>query len=671
MTQSAESPATIGRYEVVQLLGRGAVGEVYLARDPALHRRVAIKRLSVLAGLSEDEQNEARARFLREARAAAALSHPNLVTVHDVGEQDGIPYIAMEFLEGTTLDRYTKPGHLLPAVKVLDIGAQSALGIGEAHKRGLVHRDVKPANVVLLADGTAKVTDFGLAKDPRTSLTAADTLLGTPNYMSPEQVAGRTIDGRSDLFSLAVMLYEMLVGRRPFVGDSVSSVLYRIVNEAPPPLAEFNPDLPPSVQAFFDVALSKDPEQRHAGAGEFAAALRTLVRELGGVQEGLELPPPGEAAKFSSANPAVSEKRVAAGEPRARRPRRAWPYIAAAAVLLLVGAWTAPRWLGADPLGGARRPLEDWMSASLGGFGNALRMTAPDRRLAVQTDPPGLVLKVRTGQARLEAGQVVIAGDAAGPIVLEVDDKCRSGEATLEPGRLPDAVRVTTEPRQETLEVKSDPANASVTVDGRAHAERTPASVPLQLCRAHVVEVAAAGRTATRIELSADDTLDTWRRQLAAVALDAPPNGRLAIPSAPGYAVTVFQVPGNRRLGRAGETLELAPGTYRVALRAPEVLYEGSATVNVPSGGAARLGVSFPALGKLSVRTVPGGANVKVRGSHGQLDLGASPVAGQAIAPGTLEVIVENPATGEHVTRSITIRAGEESTVRIGREDWS
>lgn len=259
---SSKTTKTYGRYEVVRLLGKGAVGEVYLAKDPALDRLVAIKTLPSLAALPPGERREVAARFTREARAAAGLTHPNIVTIYDVGEQDGVPYMAMEYLEGTTLDRHTRRGHLLPPQKVLEIGIQAAVALARAHAAGIVHRDVKPANLVLLPDGTVKITDFGLAKDPGTGLTAQDDILGTPNYMAPEQIAGRTIDGRADLFSLAVTLFELLTGELPFPGDSVSSVLYRIVNEPPRKLRDVAPDLPEDLERLLERMMAKDPAER-------------------------------------------------------------------------------------------------------------------------------------------------------------------------------------------------------------------------------------------------------------------------------------------------------------------------------------------------------------------------------------------------------------------------
>ncbi|UCF69409.1 MAG: serine/threonine protein kinase, partial [Acidobacteriota bacterium] len=283
---------TFGRYEVIRPLGRGAMGEVYLARDPELRRLVAIKSLASIEALPPAEQEELRARFRGEARAAAALSHPHLMTIHDVGEHEGVPFMAMEYLEGITLDRHTQNGHLLPPAKVLEIGIQAAAALDVAHRAGIVHRDIKPANLVLLSNGAVKVTDFGLAKAPQTGLRSNDQTVGTPNYMSPEQIAGRPLDGRADLFSLGVSLFELLAGARPFPGDTISSVMYRIVNEPPQSLTALRPGLPTALERLLETMLAKEPNQRLPSGTHVAAAIEPILHQLGGVPSNIELPPP-------------------------------------------------------------------------------------------------------------------------------------------------------------------------------------------------------------------------------------------------------------------------------------------------------------------------------------------------------------------------------------------
>jgi serine/threonine-protein kinase len=266
---------TIGRYEIVKELGRGAMGVVYLARDPHLGREVALKTCALPEGVSEEMARQFHARFLREARAAASLSHPGIVTVYDAGEDPAthVPYIAMEYIAGQTLkerlDRRDRPG----VAWVTAFGAVLAEALDVAHKAGIVHRDIKPANILIRdADGAVKLADFGVARLKSSDLTQTGAALGSPSYMSPEQVRGLDLDGRSDLFTLAVVLYESLCGRRPFKGDDVVSLAFSIANDTQVPLSRQSQGLPPALDAFFDRALAKDPAQRFPDALAFRDA---------------------------------------------------------------------------------------------------------------------------------------------------------------------------------------------------------------------------------------------------------------------------------------------------------------------------------------------------------------------------------------------------------------
>ena len=272
---------TLGRYEIIKELGRGAMGTVYLGRDPKINREVAIKTMALSQEFEEDELAEVKERFFREAETAGRLNHPNIVTIYDAGEEHDLAYIAMEYLEGTDLTPFTKPGKLLPKVAVLKVVGKVAEALDYAHGQGVVHRDIKPANIMLLRKNkTVKVTDFGIARITTSSKTKTGVVLGTPSYMSPEQLAGRRVDGRSDLFSLGVMLYEMLAGRRPFKGDSMATLMFQIANEPHPDIREFWPEAPRSVVALIDKALAKDPKQRFQTGREMVRAILVALREM-------------------------------------------------------------------------------------------------------------------------------------------------------------------------------------------------------------------------------------------------------------------------------------------------------------------------------------------------------------------------------------------------------
>ena len=267
---------TLGRYEILDELGRGAMGIVYKARDPLIERHVAVKTLR--SDFTAEEQPTVRERFLREARSAGRLSHPAIVVIHDVGESEGTAYIAMELLPGESLKSALAASARLPLDVVAELAAQIADGLDYAQRHDIVHRDVKPANIMVTAPGTAKLTDFGIAYVPSSSATQTD-MLGSPKYMSPEQVTGDGIDGRSDIFSLGVVLYEMLTRKTPFERPSDASV-YRLMQRIVAAPHERSSEVDPSIPRGFDVilarALAKEPGRRYQRAAEFAADLRKL-----------------------------------------------------------------------------------------------------------------------------------------------------------------------------------------------------------------------------------------------------------------------------------------------------------------------------------------------------------------------------------------------------------
>jgi tRNA A-37 threonylcarbamoyl transferase component Bud32 len=271
---SVEKPM-LGRYQVEKELGKGAMGVVYLGKDPKIGRVVAIKTMALAQEFEADELADVKERFFREAETAGRLAHQNIVTIYDAGEEHDLAYIAMELLKGGDLVPFTKPAALLPLDKVVSIIARTADALGYAHKQGVVHRDIKPANIMYhLESDTVKVTDFGIARLTDSSKTKTGMVLGTPSYMSPEQLAGKKIDGRSDLFSLAVSLYQMLCGRLPFEGESMGRLMYRISSEPPTDILSINPKVPAGIVAFLARAMDKEPDNRFQTGEEFAAAVR-------------------------------------------------------------------------------------------------------------------------------------------------------------------------------------------------------------------------------------------------------------------------------------------------------------------------------------------------------------------------------------------------------------
>jgi serine/threonine-protein kinase len=278
----ADIPKSIGRYEVQGILGKGAMGVVYKAVDPAIDRIVAIKTIRL--SLSEEELAFYEARFAQEIRTVGKLNHPNIVTIFDVGRTDDFAYMAMEFIDGPELKALMPPGKPLHVPTSLDLVAQVADGLGLAHSRGIIHRDVKPSNVMIAFDEdrmVAKVADFGIARGATSAVkTMTGMILGSPRYMSPEHLTGKKLDARSDIFSLGVVLYEMLAGAAPFDGESVSTIMYQTVHEPEPPLSRLNASIPSTVERVVARAMAKNPEERYASMKDFARDIRELLLAL-------------------------------------------------------------------------------------------------------------------------------------------------------------------------------------------------------------------------------------------------------------------------------------------------------------------------------------------------------------------------------------------------------
>jgi serine/threonine protein kinase len=313
-------PQKIGRYEIIEEKGRGAMGAVFIARDPAMDRIVALKTIHSLA-LSGPQADEFRERFYREARAAGGLSHPGIVTIFDVGEQDGVPYLVMEFIEGRTLAEAAKNGQRFTFERVCEIGQQVAEGLAYAHKHGVIHRDIKPANILLTSEEKygverPKITDFGVAKLGAAQLTSTGQILGSPAFMPPEQFTGAPIDGRSDLFSLGVILYWMATGEYAFPGETITAVSYKVVNTEPVPPRKLNPAVPAGFDQIILKCLAKAPSDRYATGEDLARDLSML--RAGRPTAELQAPVPVSVAANSSSSMDVTQDSNPVGLPGAQ-----------------------------------------------------------------------------------------------------------------------------------------------------------------------------------------------------------------------------------------------------------------------------------------------------------------------------------------------------------------
>jgi len=307
----------LGRYQIEKELGKGAMGVVYLGRDPKISRVVAIKTMALSQEFEADELEEAKSRFFREAETAGRLNHPHIVTIYDAGEEHDLCFIAMELLKGKDLVPYTRPESLLPIPRVVSIMARVADALGYAHRQNVVHRDIKPANIMYdLESDNPKVTDFGIARVTDSSKTKTGMVLGTPSYMSPEQLSGKKVDGRSDLFSLAVSLYQMLCGHLPFVGDSMAQLMFKIANEQPGDIRTLNPAVPEGLAEVLVKAMAKDADQRYQSGEELAAALRPYG-ETPATATGMNIPAAPKAAPAAPPTQPVAPAAPAPGAPAA------------------------------------------------------------------------------------------------------------------------------------------------------------------------------------------------------------------------------------------------------------------------------------------------------------------------------------------------------------------
>lgn len=628
-----EVRGSLGRYRIEREIGRGSMGRVFLAYDPQLDRPVALKVIQALAGLPEGERARARDRFLREARVAARLLHPGVVTVFDVGEAEGMPYLAMEYLEGRTLDAHASPGTLLPVEAVAEIVARAAEALHFAHARGTVHRDVKPSNLMLVGDRTVKILDFGLARGFESGLTHEGQLLGTPSYMSPEQVRGDPVDGRSDLFSLAIVLHELLCGEKPFTGATVSSILYRIVHEDPQEPAVAPDRLGPAFREVLARALAKDPAARFQTGEDFAAAVRAACRAVSPPAR-----PTGAKGARRSAAPAPPAVPPAAAAPVSPSRRRSRSF-----GLYLLGAG-----LAAAGLAGGALLLHGQRSREAG----AARL-----EVRVRTEPAGLPVSV--GGKPLEGDVVRFSPEGPLPEIVVVD-RCRQLRRAVGPEDAGTEIVLVSDATAARATVDPGRDGARVLVNGR-EVGRAPAEVELDLCADNVVRVEAAGFRAAEARLPSGSTPLEARTKLAGLRLEPVPRGRLVL-EAPPYPARLTV---DGREARAGAPIEVEEGEHEVRLTNEDLFLDWRVPVRVAGGRTASPRLAFPALATLVVQAYPPNCRAYVRrGGSPWRYLDDTPLS-RELAPGRYGLKVEYVPTGASRELEVELRAGENPPVRV------
>lgn len=536
----------VGRYQIIEELGRGAMGIVYRGFDPMIGRTVAIKTVQLDAG-----DPELLKRFRREAQSAGVLSHPNIVTVYDAGEDQGLFYIAMELVEGETLQKMLLRGPI-PVEQAIPLVEQIAAALDHAHGHNIVHRDVKPANIVV-SGAQVKVMDFGIAKLTGSTMTSTGQVLGTPSYMSPEAVKGLSVDGRSDIFSLGVILYEMLTGMKPFAGDNVTTVIYKIIGEQPEPPCSVRQSLDTGLNYVVLKALAKNPIERYQNCAELAAdarnhaAYRARGREItqaAASQGGANMangnaraigagPLKGQAAPEAHATvtavAAAGSTPVDAADSRTMLANRA-PLAAPPAVVTGGAAAAAP------PLAPAQRPRGQrrvWMAgvtagivvvAGVGGglFWKARRAAAPQPPAMVQqaapaavpalvqqappatvpatpaAAPPASSEAVAPAQASKPAARATRPGAAGSPV------RAKTVSTPAPAAAPPTAAAVQGEGR---LSVRSTPRGASISVDGKPTPYRTPVNFSLPAGKHSItIEHRGFGSDTRDVTIRKDDT---------------------------------------------------------------------------------------------------------------------------------------------------------------------
>jgi serine/threonine protein kinase len=564
----------IGRYKIVRELGRGAMGVVYHAIDPNIGRPVAIKTINLAAVLQPDEQERMRERLFREARSAGILSHPGIVTIYDVEQQGDLAYIAMEYVDGPTLDQLLSQPQVMPPERMFSILAQTAVALDYAHGKGIVHRDVKPANIMIAANGTAKITDFGIAKITASEqFTMTGSIVGTPHYMSPEQVQGQAVDGRSDQFSLAVIAFEMLTGEKPYTGEHLTTVVYKIVAEEPPSPHRINSSLGSGIENVLRKGLSKKPDARFSSCQEFIESLEQACAANKGWQS---LPRGG-----SLNAPTVSDKELgkAALPPPSRRSRRAeltssgttertrkprsgfLPFLAAilmAAALLAIVAWEIkPTWLFNNP--GANENATQQAESPKPPPSTA----SPPAAAPSTAVPPASVAAVAPAQAKPspmppapDSTPLPVADEkASAPDVAAAPAKSSPRSDT--PVRHPAPLRMAAGPQPVT--VVSSPKGAIATLDGQAD---TACSTPCTLEVApghHSLELSKSGYDLERRDLDVGSSAV----EFPAVVMRAVEGTLMLSSDPPGAAVLVN---GKRQAQVTPAQIQLAPGSYSVTV---------------------------------------------------------------------------------------------------------
>lgn len=629
----------IGRYIVQSMLGEGAMGSVYKALDPAIKRTVAIKTVKLDQSRNQKDANEFYERFMQEAQISGTLHHPNIVSIFDIGWQDQVPYIAMEYVEGKTLSDFLhgdpKPsmGHLIQII----IQISNALDF--AHNLGIVHRDLKPSNIMVMENGTAKIMDFGIAKRSGTNLTQTGVFLGTPSYSSPEQIREGHVDHRSDIFSFGILAHETLTGHLPFPGSTINAILYKIANEPPVPAPNLNTlsvDIP-SWRQVFNMVLDKDPDKRYQRASKFAHALfrslslsqkersaaaqllgqpSTMVRDLYTVQKDLK------RSDFEMAQPTIRTIPPQAGK------RRNGLWVSLVLFLGLIGA------LGYLHQTKKLAPLLAKINITLPGFAAETTITGSTAagqplRLNLRSNPSGAMIS----QNATLLGKTPLDYDWAGKegetleLVFSLDGYNDAIHTLAFAPDIDPKIQAVLTQKTEAFPVKSEPSGAEVSLDGKSMGV-TPMELALIPGKAYKIRVTKEGFLSQDISFKAGETgTDVLDLQM----VEAPKPGLLKLET----DIDDLKISLNGR-NRSGSSISLEPGTYRVNLSSSKYFYNDTQQITIKSGQTETLRTP-PIITISRIEFIGGYVKVKIDGqfvkNNGQID--TTPLIDLKIVAGT------------------------------------
>jgi serine/threonine-protein kinase len=633
-----EIPKTIGRYEIIEMVGRGGMGVLYRARDPMLERDVALKMM--LVDFTMD--TSARERFQREAKAVARLQHRNVVTIHELGEHEGAPYIVMEFLSGADLENLLVGEKPMPLADKLDVAIQLCEGLGYAHEQGIVHRDIKPSNVRVLEDGTVKILDFGIAKFAVSTVTQSGTIMGTASYMSPEQIMGQPVDGRADLFSAGVLLFELLAGKKPFQGEQATAVVYQIMHVEPPTVRSVVPDLPEALDEIVSRALQKKADDRYSRASEMASDLQ-MVKMM------LDLPlNSGEGASAgggTAGTASAGSAKLYATTIGMKKPATAVLQTPMRGSAEAAAADAAPR-----AAHGANRSGLMWVGVAVAVvaigaaamyFMRSGEPPAPPASAAV-TAPPNPA----TPPPPAQTGPASKAPAAAPPKGAQLDagsPVARNGARSTggaAPGDL--------------LAVSSSPNGARITLNGVDTGKVTPQALALNSKQPNTIQLSKQGYQPLSATITAAD-IQTGNREFTLTRQSGPV--QLTVNGA--FPFDLLQ--GEKVLGTSQTRHEVTvePGGGAVTARAKDYLLNYTVPVDYQR---AQADITLPGPGKLTVLSAVETCTVAVDGQ----DLGPVPIPSKSIASGAHSVTLKC-ADGRTETQKVTVVIGDKATVTFGK----